>query len=158
VCYENDASCKFTCTHAFCHTCTKKWIRKGNMTCPMCRSSICFRGIIKKKMMLKIESFYELYTDIMTEMFEGYSDEYQDVFMICLSVIQERFNYTLKKYLNITTDQMNDILRYTWISISTLVGDDRYIIYEPPPYRKFLFVGKTSYAVQSFRFLYTSFI
>jgi hypothetical protein len=105
-------------------------------------------------MMMKIESFHELYVDMMSQMFEEYSDEYQDIFMICLSVIQERFNYILRKYSNIPLEQMSTVLRYTWISVSDLVDDNTYIVYEPQTYRKFLFVGKTAYAVRSFRFLY----
>ncbi len=148
VCYDHDAKCNFTCGHTFCKTCTTKWIQKGNTTCPMCRAPICFKGIIKQRKILKIESLHELYVDIVSEMFEEYFDEYKDVFMIFLLVVQERFNYTLKKFQNITMEQMDLVLRYTWISICDLVEDTTYIIYEPQTYRKFLFVGRTEYAVQ----------
>jgi hypothetical protein len=68
--------------------------------------------------------------------------------MIFLLVIQERFNYTLKKFPNITMEQMNVVLRYTWISIDDLVDDTTFVIYEPQTYRKFLFVGRNEYAVR----------
>lgn len=148
VCYDNDAKCKFTCGHTFCHTCTKKWIHKGNTTCPMCRASICFKGIIKQKKIMKIESLYEIYIDAISDLFEDYFDEYKHIFMFFLLVVQERFNYTLKRFPNITTEQMNVVLRYTWISIGDLVEDTTYIIYEPQTYRKFLFVGRNEYAVR----------
>lgn len=148
VCYDNNATCKFTCGHTFCHTCTKKWIHKGNTTCPMCRASICFKGIIKQKKIMKIESLYEIYIDAISDLFEDYFDEYKHIFMFFLLVVQERFKYTMKKFPNITTEQMNVVLRYTWISIGDLVEDTTYIIYEPQTYRKFLFVGRNEYAVR----------
>ncbi len=148
VCYDNNAKCKFTCGHTFCHTCTKKWIHKGNTTCPMCRASICFKGIIKQKKIMKIESLYEIYIDAISDLFEDYFDEYKHIFMFFLLVVQERFKYTMKKFPNITTEQMNVVLRYTWISIGDLVEDTTYIIYEPQTYRKFLFVGRNEYAVR----------
>ncbi len=148
VCYDNNAKCKFTCGHTFCETCTKKWIHKGNTTCPMCRASICFKGITKQKKIMKMESLHEIYIDAVSNLFEDYLDEYSDIFMIFLLVIQERFNYTLKKFPDITIEQMNDVLLYTWISISDLVEDTTYIVYEPQIYRKFLFVGRNEYAVR----------
>jgi len=148
VCYDNNAKCKFTCGHTFCETCTKKWIHKGNTTCPMCRASICFKGITKQKKIMKMESLHEIYIDAVSNLFEDYLDEYSDIFMIFLLVIQERFNYTLKKFPDITIEQMNDVLLYTWISISDLVEDTTYIVYEPQTYRKFLFVGRNEYAVR----------
>jgi hypothetical protein len=96
---------------------------------------------------MKMESLCEIYIDVVSELFEDYLDEYSDVFMIFLLVIQERFNYTLKKFPNITTEQMDVVLRYTWISIDDLVDDTTFVIYEPQVYRKFLFVGRNEYAV-----------
>ena len=148
VCYDNDAKCKFTCGHTFCDLCTKKWIQKGNTTCPMCRASICFKGITKQKKIMKMESLYEIYIDAISDLFEDYFDEYKNVFMFFLLVVQERFKYTMKKFPNITTEQMDVVLRYTWISIGDLVEDSTYIIYEPQTYRKFLFVGRNEYAVR----------
>jgi len=95
-----------------------------------------------------MESLYEIYIDAISDLFEDYFDEYKHVFMFFLLVVQERFNYTLKKFPNITTEQMNVVLRYTWISIGDLVEDTAYIIYEPQTYRKFLFVGRNEYAVR----------
>ncbi len=148
VCYDNDAKCKFTCGHTFCDSCTKKWIQKGNTTCPMCRASICFKGITKQKKIMKMESLYDIYIDAISDLFEDYFDEYKHVFMFFLLVVQERFKYTMKKFPNITTEQMDVVLRYTWISIGDLVEDSTYIIYEPQTYRKFLFVGRNEYAVR----------
>jgi len=95
-----------------------------------------------------MESLHEIYIDAVSNLFEDYLDEYSDIFMIFLLVIQERFNYTLKKFPDITIEQMNDVLLYTWISISDLVEDTTYIVYEPQTYRKFLFVGRNEYAVR----------
>tara|TARA_B100000768_G_scaffold42063_1_gene40897 strand:- start:83 stop:385 length:303 start_codon:yes stop_codon:yes gene_type:complete len=97
---------------------------------------------------MKIESLYEIYIDAISDLFEDYFDEYKHIFMFFLLVVQERFKYTMKKFPNITTEQMNVVLRYTWISIGDLVEDTTYIIYEPQTYRKFLFVGRNEYAVR----------
>jgi hypothetical protein len=97
---------------------------------------------------MKMESLHEIYIDVVSNLFEDYLDEYSDIFMIFLLVIQERFNYTLKRFPDITTEQMNDVLRYTWISIGDLVDDNTFVIYEPQVYRKLLFVGRNEYAVR----------
>jgi hypothetical protein len=49
VCYESEARCRFTCGHGFCEGCTKSWYMKGKSSCPMCRASMCFKGITKLK-------------------------------------------------------------------------------------------------------------
>lgn len=51
ICYTNTPDCKYFCGHSFCKTCTKEWFTKcdDEPSCPMCRKSIYFKGIDKKK-------------------------------------------------------------------------------------------------------------
>ena len=44
VCMDGIVDCDLVCGHSFCCTCVKEWYMKGNSTCPMCRTNICFRG------------------------------------------------------------------------------------------------------------------
>ena len=44
VCMDDISNCNLICGHSFCRTCVKEWYMKGNSTCPMCRTNICFRG------------------------------------------------------------------------------------------------------------------
>ena len=50
ICYEDSPKCRLICGHTFHHECIREWYMKGgNAQCPMCRNSICFRGITKLK-------------------------------------------------------------------------------------------------------------
>lgn len=126
-------------------------MRKGNATCPLCRVSICFKGILKQRNLWNDEAREETYLDVMKELFEDYSNEYSHIFLICMSVIQERYNYTVKKYPDVTTDELNLILHFSWIPIEDLMSDEDLHVIEPQKHEKYLFVNGTEYSVRSSR-------
>ena len=40
ICFNNKKLIKTTCEHKFCRKCLKKWFSRGNVTCPMCRTTL----------------------------------------------------------------------------------------------------------------------
>lgn len=49
VCYTKNCNCKLVCGHSFCKSCVKTWYLSTDSepTCPMCRSTMCFKGMLK---------------------------------------------------------------------------------------------------------------
>lgn len=147
VCYDHEATCKYICGHSFCMSCTQSWFRKGSSTCPMCRVTMCFKGMLKQRRLWELESIQEIYVDFMSDLIDCFEEEFSQEFMVCLSVIQERFNYTLKKYPKVTKDEMDVILHFSWIPIEHLMNEKQ-LIYEPKPFNKYMFIGGDEYSVK----------
>lgn len=147
ICYESDALCKFTCGHSFCYTCTKKWYHTGQSTCPMCRASMCFRGILKKKQKWYQEKREQVYTDLMTQVFDELFDDYTDVLIDCLQVIQTRYDYTISTYPNIPCDVLDFVIRVSWVDVDFILNKSNVRIYEPATYKKYIMVSKCNYGV-----------
>lgn len=147
ICYESDALCKFTCGHSFCYKCTKKWYKKGQPTCPMCRASMCFRGILKKKQKWYEEKREEVYTDLMTQVFDELFEEYSDILINCLETVQKRYEYTVSKYPNIPCDVLDWIIRLTWIDVDYLLNVPSMMIHEPATFNKYIMVSNCRYGV-----------
>jgi len=145
VCYENKACCKFTCGHDFCHTCTKSWFQKGHSTCPMCRGSMCFRGIIDLKKKWHQDRYEGVYTDLVSRIFDELVGEYSDILLQCLEVVQNRFEYVMCKYPKVSHNTLAWILPLTWMNIDYLLNEYPKKIYEPLMFRKFLMVSRYKY-------------
>lgn len=148
VCYESEARCQLTCGHNLCMVCTKTWYMKGKCSCPMCRAPLCFRGIIEAKKTWRKERWEDVYLDLVTEMFDELGDEYKDVLLQCLEVVQNRFEYVIQKYPKLTRDELNFVLRLTWMNIDYLMNGSQEKIYEPWTYQNFIFVSRTKYGIK----------
>ncbi len=75
MCYECDARCEFVCGHSFCYQCVKTWYQKGSHTCPMCRASICFRGLLGARRVWEREKRACEHEDILASVVEELFDE-----------------------------------------------------------------------------------
>ncbi len=142
MCYENEACCKFTCGHNFCNQCTKNWYQKGQSTCPMCRASMCFKGIMRAKKIWHREKQEETYKNLVTLIFDELMGDYIDIVLECLEVVQNRYEYMMLKYPGISCKKLDIILRMTWIDIDYLMNSPIENIYEPMTFEKYLMVSK----------------
>jgi|FLMP01.1.fsa_nt_emb hypothetical protein len=143
VCYCDTDLVHLTCGHHLCTTCTKRWYiqHEENATCPMCRDSLCFRGIIHKKKVWNSERCEQVYTDLINEIVEDCTPDCIPVLSLCISKIQERYTFVMNNYPEVNKDDMELILRYSWIPLEC----ERGVEYDVPTYIQFLFVNRTEY-------------
>lgn len=142
MCYESEARCKFTCGHGFCKECTKSWYVKGKSSCPMCRASMCFKGITKMKKQWFREEQEQVYIDLIDKIFAELGEEYNDILLECLEVVQNRFEYIMEKYPKISCEVLNLILGLTWMDVDYLLNIRQEHVHEPRTYERYLLVSK----------------
>ena len=143
MCYESEARCRLTCGHGFCRECIKSWYMKDKSTCPMCRGSLCFKGITKLKKEWEQEKKKQVYLDLMTQIFDEFTEEYMDIIHMCLSVVQNRFEYTICKYPKISCEELYSVLRTTWVDVDFLMNEPSVKKHpEPRTFEKYLMVSK----------------
>jgi hypothetical protein len=149
VCYESKSLCNFTCGHSLCYSCTKSWYNKGTSTCPMCRGSMCFRGLLKLKKQWHREKCEDTYKNLVTYIFDELMEDYGDIALQCLEVVQNRYEYMMLKHPNISCEYLDIVLRMTWVDIDYLMKSPIENVYEPQTYRRYLFVNGTEYYVKN---------
>jgi hypothetical protein len=115
---------------------------KGKSSCPMCRASMCFRGITKLKKEWYHEKREETYMNLVVQMFDELMEEYDDIILQCLEVVQNRYEYTTTKYPDISCDMLDIIMRVTWVDIDYLMNNPDQHIYEPKTFERYLMVSK----------------
>ena len=79
MCYSADAKLTTRCGHSFCFGCVKRWIvasdEEGKPSCPMCRTTLHFKGIQKIQYALAEERYQracsEVLDDVITNVFEN---------------------------------------------------------------------------------------
>ena len=115
---------------------------KGKSSCPMCRASMCFKGITKLKKEWYQEKRQETYMNLVVQMFDELMEEYDDIILQCLEVVQNRYEYALSKYPDISCDMLDIIMRVTWVDIDYLMNNPDQHIYEPKTFERYLMVSK----------------
>ena len=145
VCYEPTARCQFKCGHVFCHSCTKTWLYKGNSSCPMCRKSLCFNGMIRLKKKWNRENCEDTFQGILEEVFRDCGENYIHVLLNCISMVQERFNYVSKRFPDLEPLDIDFILRYAWIPIEALLDHHFVEYFDIFTFERLLFVNRTKY-------------
>ena len=86
---------------------------------------------------------------MVTLLFDECMGEYGDIVLQCLEVVQNRYEYTVLKYPNISCVELDAILRMLCIDIDYLMNSPIKNIYEPPTYIRYLFINGTEYSVKN---------
>jgi hypothetical protein len=72
VCYSADAKLTTRCGHSFCFDCVKKWLvtsgEEGKPSCPMCRTTLHFKGIQKIQWALEEERYERACSELLDEL------------------------------------------------------------------------------------------
>ena len=146
VCYCDTNLNHLVCGHQLCTSCTKKW----HTTCPMCRESLCFHGIIDQKKQWNRERCHQVYIDIMNELMTDCPEECIPYLPRCLSIVQERYTFVMDNYPEVSTDGMDIILRNVWIPLET----EEIYYHDIPTYIHYLFVNRTEHGnLSSIRYM-----
>ena len=67
--------------------------------------------------------------DLVTQAMNELEKEYLDVLVPCLEVIQNRFNYIMCKYPDISCEELSFVLRVTWVDVDVLMNETPSVIY-----------------------------
>ena len=143
VCYECSSECTFVCGHSFCYQCVKTWYQKGSQTCPMCRTTMCFRGGRCAKKEWDQEKREGILAAVVEELLHDPEDFEYGVDIV--GFIHERYNTLMENYPGIDGDTLDYVLRNPWVDIEM---ERVMMFHEIPTYMKYLMVPKTSYGVQ----------
>ena len=112
----------------------------------MCRSSMCFRGVVGAKRAWDLEKRESLLEAVVEELFndiEDYGDYEYGVDV--LEIIYDRFNSITDTFPYIDEETLDFVLRNPWINIQ----EKRVLEYHDiPTYMKYLMVSKTAYGVK----------
>ena len=103
---------------------------------------MCFKGITKLKKVWHKEKQEETYMNLVTQMFDELMEEYDDILLQCLEVVQNRFNYVMKKDPMLSCKALDMVLRLTWMDIDWLLDISQVDIIEPRTYEKYLMISK----------------
>ena len=118
---------------------------KGKSSCPMCRGSMCFRGMLRLKKEWHKEKTEEVYTTIITRIFDELYEEYGDMILLCIRLIQERYTLLMTYTPDITCESLAYILPLSWLELCAVRGG------RVVPRGAMLFVGDTEYGVRAAR-------
>jgi len=82
VCYSAEAKLTTRCGHKFCFGCVKQWLCKSgedsSPTCPMCRTTLHFKGLNKIKEALEEERYNNQCSDIFDKLIESVAEQIKD--------------------------------------------------------------------------------
>jgi hypothetical protein len=85
----------------------------------------------------------QVYLDLMTQIFDEFTEEYMDIIHMCLSVVQNRFEYIICKYPKISCEELDTVLRMTWVDVDYLMNEPSVKMQpEPRTFEKYLMISK----------------
>lgn len=96
VCYSAEAKLTTRCGHSFCFDCVKRWLvasdEEDSPTCPMCRTTLHFKGIQKIQSALAEERYERKCSEVMDDIIqETFADmQYSIELMPMLKRVFER--------------------------------------------------------------------
>jgi hypothetical protein len=74
VCYSAEAKLTTRCGHTFCFDCVKRWLvasdEEDSPTCPMCRTTLHFKGIQKIQHALAEERYERKCSEVMDDLIQ----------------------------------------------------------------------------------------
>ena len=108
----------------------------------MCRAAMCLKGMTKWKKHWHREKQEETYKNRVVQIFDELMEEYDDMILQCIEVVQNRYEYVTLKYPDISCDKLDIILRMTWIDVDYLMDSPIENIYEPMTFEKYLMISK----------------
>lgn len=80
VCYTDNCNCTLVCGHSFCKSCVRDWYiqAESEPTCPMCRSTMYFKGMHKVadqwEQEFEDKKWEDMYSSAMGELLEEVED------------------------------------------------------------------------------------
>ena len=89
-----------------------------------------------------------MYSDLMTQIIDELMDDYEDIVIQCLEVVQNRFDYIMCRYPKISCETLRWVLGVTWMDVDYLMNTPTKKVYEPPTFSKYLMVSKNEYGVK----------
>lgn len=115
VCYSAEAKLTTRCGHSFCFDCVKRWLvasdEEEKPTCPMCRTTLHFKGIQKIQYALAEERYErkcsELFDECIQDTFENL--QYSTELMPGLKRVFQRSSVLVLKDVEETMRVMKDI-------------------------------------------------
>ena len=115
VCYSAEAKLTTRCGHTFCFDCVKRWLvasdEEDKPTCPMCRTTLHFKGIQKIQYALAEERYErkcsELFDECIQDTFENL--QFSTELMPGLKRVFERSSVIVLKDLEETMRVMKEI-------------------------------------------------
>ena len=128
ICYQAQTNpCALVCGHSFCYPCVKAWYQKGSATCPMCRNSLCFRGVLEAKRAWAREKKEAVLAEALEELMED-EDEYM---VEMVAIVHERFNEVMEYFPDTDDETLAYVLRVPWISF-TEPASRRFQVFHDP--------------------------
>jgi hypothetical protein len=115
VCYSAEAKLTTRCGHSFCFDCVKRWLvasdEEDKPTCPMCRTTLHFKGIQKIQSALAEERYErkcsEVFDECIQDTFENL--QFSTELMPKFKRVFERSSMVVLKELEETMRVMKDI-------------------------------------------------
>lgn len=115
VCYSAEAKLTTRCGHSFCFDCVKRWLvasdEEDKPTCPMCRTTLHFKGIQKIQYALAEERYErkcsELFDECIQDTFENL--QFSTELMPRLKRVFEKSSMVILKDVEETMRVMKDI-------------------------------------------------
>lgn len=80
-------------------------------------------------------------------------EDYSDIVIRCLEVVQNRYKYMMCKYPNISCELLDLVMRVVWMDIDYLLNKPQGVVYEPCTYHKYILVSKTEYGIKKYKLL-----
>jgi hypothetical protein len=103
---------------------------------------MCFKGITKMKKKWHREQQEETYKNLVTHIFDELMEEYGDILLQILEIVQNRYEYTMLKCPKIPCDLLDLVMRMTWVNLDYMLNTPPDIFYEPRTFEKYLMVSK----------------
>lgn len=152
VCFEEPrVTCVFKCGHSFCYCCVKQWYQNGSGNCPMCRASMCFKGMLEMRKRWEEEGnlLDHVVNGEIEDMMEN-DDMEPELMLFGMEILQRRRDSIKKLDIDGELDQeaIEYLLRFCIFSVNYLMGV-RPMVHELPTYVRYLMVPQTSHGVKT---------
>lgn len=153
VCFEEPkVNCEFKCGHSFCYCCVRQWYQNGSGNCPMCRASMCFKGMLEMRKRWEEDMRFQTLDHVVNAEIENMMENDNmdpELLLFGMEILQRRRDAIKKLDVDGELDQeaIEYLLRFCIFSVNYLMGV-RPMVYELPTYVRYLMVPQTSHGVK----------